>query len=65
MIAGFMTFNELKLVTGFTDAQLSKLIREGLEADYITMEDGTSNRYYKSALFNVKQVEEWIRLHIY
>lgn len=70
MLNGYVTYDELKLVTGFPDYFLSKLITKGLkfhEADleYNNIKKPTRSDRYKLMLFNLKEVEEWLKVHIF
>ncbi len=76
MLAGYVTYDELLLITGFSNAFLSKLIVQGLtlhQADlqYIQLtelQEANSRKcsqVYKQTLFNLAEVEEWLRMHVF
>ena len=70
MLNGYVTYDELKLITGFNDYFLSKLITKGLnlhEADleYNNLNNTVGRDKYKQTLFNLKEVEEWLKVHIF
>lgn len=70
MIAGYVTYNELKIITGFTDAFLSKLITKGLNLHEVDLEYNNEKKpkrpdAYKQAMFNLQEVEEWLKAHIF
>ena len=60
MIAGYVTYDELKLITGFPDRLLSGILSEGVRLHAITIGES-----YTKTLYNLKEVEDWIRVHIY
>ena len=69
MIAGYITYDELKIITGFSDAVLSRLLNLGINQHQLHVETGIYNqkvaKHIKQCLFNLKEVENWIRLHVY
>lgn len=65
MLAGYVTYEELKIITGYTDSFLNKLILNGLnvheaDADYKRMDSKI-----KQTLFSLTEVEEWLKVHIF
>jgi hypothetical protein len=68
MINGYVTYNELKIITGFDDAILKPLIMEGLSQHQLDIEVTYDKRYTRpitEQLFNLKEVEDWISIHIF
>lgn len=63
MIAGYVNYQELKLLTGFNDIMLKRIIKEGRLDKKITVFGKV--RYVEEALFNLKEVEEYIKVMIY
>lgn len=66
MINGYVTYEELKVVTGFDNLTLNKMIQNGLalrEFEF-TPVDGRTKCINKQ-LFNLQEVFNWIKLHIY
>lgn len=61
MIAGYVTYDELKIITGFNDYTLNTLIKTGMRAHQITPE----GRTYKQSLFNLQEVEDWAKVHLF
>lgn len=66
MLNGYVTYEELKIITGFSDHFLNYMIRNGLNCHQIK-----TNRYsrvshkLKDQLFNLQEVEEWLKLVVY
>ena len=68
MLNGYVTYDELKLITGYNDSFLSKLISKGLnlhEADLDYDVNKPKKTSYKMMLFNLQEVEDWLRVHIF
>lgn len=70
MLAGYITYEELKLITGYSDTFLSKLITKGLQFHEADLEynnpKNPKNPYnYKKTLFNLQEVEDWLRVHVF
>ena len=63
MIAGYVNYQELKLLTGFSDTMLKRIIKEGRLDKKITVFGKV--RYVEDSLFNLKEVEDYIRVMIY
>ena len=63
MIAGYVNYQELKLLTGFNDTMLKRIIKEGRLDKKITVFGKV--RYLEEALYNLKEVEEYIKVMIY
>jgi hypothetical protein len=63
MIAGYVTYQELKLITGFSDNFLRKLITAGRLEKKLTLFGKT--QCYEKALYNLNEVEEFIRIMVY
>lgn len=70
MLAGYITYDELKLITGYSDTFLSKLITKGLQFHEADLEYNNpkkpKNPYnYKKTLFNLQEVEDWLKVHVF
>lgn len=70
MLAGYITYEELKLITGYSDVILNKLITKGLNFHELDLEYNNINKpkrsdRYKRMLFNLQEVEDWLRVHIF
>lgn len=67
MINGYVTYDELKILTGLDDSQLGKMIRQGLALHELDMTpiDGRTSNNVKVNLFNLRQVLDWMSIHIY
>ena len=67
MIAGYITYNELKLITGFSDYQLKNIITEGIKKYALNVYGKNSKKpyFYKDYLYDLQEVEEWIRMFIF
>ena len=70
MLAGYITYEELKLITGYSEVILNKLITKGLAFHELDLEYNNTNKpkrsdRYKRLLFNLQEVEQWLRLHIF
>lgn len=70
MLSGYITYDELKIITGYNDAFLSKLITKGLklhEADleYNNKKKPTRESKYRQMLFDINEVENWLRVHVF
>ena len=63
MIAGYVNYQELKLLTGFNYTMLKRIIKEGRLDKKITVFGKV--RYVEEALYNLKEVEEYIKVMIY
>ena len=65
MINGYVTFNELVLITGLPEYKLRKLISAGMKyhtLGYVLENNRTS---YKDCLYNLDEVINWIKVHIF
>ncbi len=70
MLNGYVTYNELKLITGYNDYFLSKLITKGLTFHEADLEYNNVNKpqradRYKQTIFNLQEVEQWLKVHIF
>lgn len=68
MINGYVTFDELLIITGFTPTQLHKLLYEGLACHELDITRYQVHKYsvpINERLFNLQEVEKWISSHIY
>ena len=69
MINGYVTFNELELITGLDAKLLKNLLLLGMNNNVLDVDMQEVNNCYKKPLreqiFNLQQVQDWICLHIY
>lgn len=66
MINGYVTYEELKVITGYSDDFLKFLIVNGIKSHQIKTNKVTNVTYkLKDQLFNLKEVEEWLKLVVY
>lgn len=67
MLAGYVTYNELKLITGFSDRFLNKLIVKGMNINEADLEYERLNctSKHKQVLFNLQDVEDWLKVHVF
>lgn len=70
MLNGYITYRELKLLTGYSDVFLSKLIVRGLnlheaDLDYNKQIKDKRKDRYSQTLFNLDEVEQWLKAHIF
>lgn len=67
MLAGYVTYKELKLITGFSDSFLNKLIVKGMNLNEADLEYERLNfpSKYTQLLFNLQDVEEWLKVHVF
>lgn len=65
MLAGYVTYDELLLITGYSEKFLNRLIIKGLNMHEADLEIRQFNPKYKQRLYNLQEVEEWLRIHVY
>lgn len=68
MIAGYVTYNELKIITGYSDVMLTKLLIQGINSHELEITKGIRKEKIlplKEQLFNLNEVERWIKVHIF
>ena len=65
MLAGYVTYDELKLITGFSEKFLNRLILRGMNIHEIDLDYRRLPSNYRQQLFNLAEVEEWIKVHIF
>lgn len=67
MIAGYITYNELKLITGYSDQLLKNLILQGLNIHEleVAVEASQKDQKINEQVFNLKEIENWLKVHIY
>jgi hypothetical protein len=63
MIAGYVTYQELKLITGFTDTFLKRVLSAGKLEKKLTLFGKT--HCYEKAMYNLKEVEDYIKVLIF
>lgn len=61
MLAGYVTYKELLIITGYPPAKLNALIKKGLNQKELKV--GRLTDRYKLMLFDIQEVEEWIRMY--
>ena len=62
MIAGYVTYEELKIITGYTQDTLDRLIIDGMRLHELSYQ-GTGP--FRNYLFNLEEVENWLRVNIF
>ena len=68
MINGYITYNELKIITGYSDVILSRLIKQGLNCHELELVSGAYKKVavpIQQQLFKLNEVEDWLKIHIY
>ena len=68
MINGYVTYNELKLITGYSDPMLNQLLIQGISQHQLEIQVDSDKRFsrpLRECLFNLSEVENWIKLHIF
>ena len=68
MIAGYITYNELKIITGYSDSILTKLLVQGINSHELEVVKGIRKDKIipiTEQLFNLKEVEKWLNIHIF
>lgn len=65
MLAGYVTYEELKIITGYSDKFLNKLIINGLNIHEADLQYKQMNSKIKQMLFNLQEVEDWLKVHIF
>ena len=65
MLAGYVTYDELKIITGYSDAFLNKLILNGLNVHEADATYSRVDSKIKQTLFSLQEVEDWLRVHIF
>ena len=63
MINGYITFNELKIITGLEESLLKELLLNGLSQHEIEVQS-VRKRAITQQLFNLEEVIKWISIHI-
>lgn len=63
MISGYVTFEELSLLTGYSEKLLELLTIRGLKFHEVSVL--VRKKELKQKLINLKEFEEWVKLHIY
>ena len=58
MLNGYVTYDELKLITKGLNLHEADL-------EYNNLNKPVRSDRYKQTLFNLKEVEEWLRVHIF
>lgn len=59
MLNGYVTYDELSLITGFNDRFLKTFIKEGILEHKITI---TKSKKFTQNLYDLKEVEEWLKI---
>lgn len=65
MLAGYVTYDELKYITGYSDSFLNKLIIKGLNMHEADLEYKNMSSNIKQMLFSLQEVEDWLRVHVF
>lgn len=64
MLDGYVTYKELKLITGLPENILNALIVQGVNQRQLEV-DNSDGVELKHMLYNLAQFEKWMRVHIY
>lgn len=64
MINGYVTYDELKLITGYDEKLLNSLIISGITAHQLSVQT-TRKREITLQLYNLDEVTKWISAHIF
>ena len=67
MINGYVTYDELKIITGFDSTTLDRILRDGLtchEFEFETL-DRRAKYHINKKLYNLNEVLDWICIHVY
>lgn len=64
MINGYVTFNELMLITGFSEKMLEELLIQGLTFHELSIIN-CRRKELKQQLINLEEFSKWISTHIY
>lgn len=65
MLDGYVTYEELKIITGYSEKFLNKLIVKGLKFHEADLQPERITHKLKECLFSLKEVESWLRIHIF
>lgn len=65
MLAGYVTYEELKLITGYPDRILNQLIINGLNIHECDVDRKKIGGNTKQMLFNIQEVEDWLKVHVF
>jgi len=61
MLGGYVTYDELKLLTGFPDNVLSNFIRAGIEKKCLTVTSPKGAKKFRQYLYSIEQVEKLLK----
>ena len=61
MLNGYVTYEELKLITGFSDAFLKNFINKGVKEKIINVPN-TKGGEFKVLLYNLNEIEECVKI---
>ena len=64
MLNGYITYNELKLITGYDDTLLKNIIMQGLTSHELTCQSSRGKEITQN-IYNLDEVVKWISLHIF
>lgn len=65
MLNGYVTYDELRIITGYSEPFLNKLIVEGLKIHEADLQPHKVTHKLKEKLFSLQEVENWLKVHIF
>lgn len=63
MLNGYITIDELMIITGFDKKLIEQLMQLGMPTH--TFNQYISKKYKGTILLNIKEVEKWLQLALY
>lgn len=63
MLNGYVTYEELKLITGYPDKLLKELLLQGMSQHQINI--ATNKSEITQQIFNLDEVVKWITVHLF
>lgn len=68
MIDGYITYNELKIITGYSDKLLTRLLIQGMNTHELEVVKGIRVENpipIREQVFSLEEVESWLNIHIF
>ena len=63
MLNGYITYDELKIITGYPDKVLRNLLLQGMSQHQINVNANKLN--ITQQVFNLDEVVKWISIHLF